>query len=514
MGLYFQLHKRGTANSKSIEYPIRLFYYYKGEKLSYSTDIKAKLKNFGDGSGLNPILATDKEHKVKNASLRSFKSEVQKIIDLLIVNGEAPFPIKVRNRLVGREKVEKKKANLEYRLLEVLRKYLNEEIIADKNFQRFSKNYQKSFKTSAKHIFTFISKQYGDEFEFISIDKDFIEKFVRYGMNKNLSNLSIQKLLGHLRSFMNWSREKGFHNNNNVKYFDKSIKADYDGKDMVYLYRKELLRLFEFDGFNYSNPKHTKYTTEYIEDRLKEDKVRLYTNLELCKDIFLFQCGIGSRYGDCIKIKLSDYNFKEEVFRITMEKTQRTVKIPINKITKEIFIKYSKDKTLNDYLFPLTKMGNFYPNQKINNHLKTICEAIGGFGRLVHLPIKSGKEVINNTDKPKALYSVISTHSARRTFIKEGILNKIDPYVIMALVGHKSLRVFEKYFSMNDEDKSISSKMFGYVAEGNTNSSTQSSNKSNLKDELIKLKELYDTGLLTQNVYEDRQIEIMKLHSL
>jgi len=95
----------------------------------------------------------------------------------------------------------------------------------------------------------------------------------------------------------------------------------------------------------------------------------------------------------------------------------------------------------------------------------------------------------------------------RRTFIKEGIINKIEPYVIMSMVGHKSLRVFERYFSMNDEDRKVSNQLFSFVSD---NPKVQNTEGDDIKMRLKKLKELLEEGYIDITGYKEREKEILK----
>jgi hypothetical protein len=250
-----------------------------------------------------------------------------------------------------------------------------------------------------------------------------------------------------------------------------------------------------------------KHTNELVVDILKNGEKRVYTNLEFCRDLFLFQCGLGTRFGDTIKLKIEHFDFKNKEFKIYMEKTNRTVRVPINEMTEKIFRKYSKDKSKDDFIFPKTISGNFYPNQKINTHLKTIAQ-LAKINRLIHRPLRSGKTIIKKTENSKQLWEVITTHVGRRTFIKEGIINKIEPYVIMSLVGHKSLRVFERYFSMNDEDRKISSSLFSFVSENRIPINSKS-NYIEVEKKLKNLKTLLTKKIISQKVYDINEKEIL-----
>jgi site-specific recombinase XerD len=506
MSLYFSLHKRGGVNySKNSEIPVRLNYYYKGQKIGFSTDVSVKQKDWNEGDSNNPVKTTDENHVSKNSTLRGLKRDVEKEIDLIRVGEKEPLTKTVKDRFSNRKLREVKEVNYEYPVVEVFRKYLKD--VIENSSNQFSINHIRSYRSTSKHIFTILKNIFDDRLYFDQIDGDVMNEFISYGIRKKLSNSTIKKIIGHFRTFFNWSKEKGYHNNVSVKFYSKKIKDDLSEKDVVYLYRNEVKKLFELDEINYSNSEHKKHTTEYIVDLLKDDEKRIYTNLEFCRDLLLFECGLGTRYGDTIKLKVEHFDFIRKEFKIYMEKTNRTVRVPINEMTDKIFRKYSKNKTKDDYIFPKTINGNFYPNQKFNSHIKLIGE-LCELNRLIHRPLRSGKNIVGDTGKSKRLYEVISSHVGRRTFIKEGIINKIEPYVIMSMVGHRSLRVFERYFSMNDEDRKVSSSLFGFVSE---NPKVQTSQNIDVRKRLLEIKSLFDEGLIDEDVYKEKEKEILNL---
>jgi site-specific recombinase XerD len=505
MSTYFVLNKRGDKPyTKTTEFPIRLYYYYKGSKVGFSTNLTVKEKDWDFGNTDSPVKQTDPQYVSKNSSLRGLKREVEKVVDLIRVNGREPIPKVVKDKFSNTKEIEVKEVKFQYPVVEVLRKYIKD--VIENSGSQLSINHVKSYRSSSKHIFKIIKSTYDDRLFFEQVDNDTVEEFIKYGVRKKLSNSTIQKLLGHFRTFFNWSREKGYHNNVSVTFYNKKIKDNPSDKDVIYLYRSEVKKLFDFIEINYSHPDHKKYSTEYIVDKLKDDTKRIYTHLEYCRDLLLFECGLGTRYGDTIKLKIEHYDFPKKEFKIYMEKTNRYVRVPINEMTDLIFRKYSKDKTKDDYIFPQTLNGNFYPNQKFNEHIKTIGE-LCKLNRLVSRPLRSGKNIIKDSDKTKKLYEVLSSHVGRRTFIKEGIINKIEPYVIMSMVGHKSLRVFERYFSMNDEDRKVSNQLFSFVSD---NPKVQMIEEDDIKKRLKKLKELLEEDYIDIQVFREKENELLK----
>jgi len=70
-----------------------------------------------------------------------------------------------------------------------------------------------------------------------------------------------------------------------------------------------------------------------------------------------------------------------------------------------------------------------------------------------------GSEIIDNDDKQ--IWELISSHSGRRSFIKNLIdLGNMDYKTIMKLSGHRSYSEFLKYVSVNQEDLMKGSQLY------------------------------------------------------
>jgi hypothetical protein len=72
----------------------------------------------------------------------------------------------------------------------------------------------------------------------------------------------------------------------------------------------------------------------------------------------------------------------------------------------------------------------------MNKHLKTIGKIVE-LNRWVTNPVyTSDGKVKKGTDIRQPLHKFITTHIIRRTFIREGINNKIPYHIIMSMSGH------------------------------------------------------------------------------
>jgi integrase len=189
------------------------------------------------------------------------------------------------------------------------------------------------------------------------------------------------------------------------------------------------------------------YGTPYyitIEERNKIYATNLsrHPSLAIQRDIFVFQCLIGCRVGDLIKMtKGSVINGAiEYIPRKTKEGRPLTVRVPLNSVAQEIVARY-KDCD-GDKLLP------FISEQKYNVAIKRIFMAAG---------LKRMVTVVNPTtreEEKRVLYEIASSHLARRTFVGNLYKQVKDPNLVGALSGHKEgSKAFARYREIDEQMK-------------------------------------------------------------
>lgn len=491
-----------------------LFYYFKGEKLRIPTNLSVKIKDWDEDyqrkKTLSPVLKSDPEHISKNILLKQKISEVHQVIDRIKFNKQIPVISLVKNHLDGLKRVEVKKTYQNLDLLFLLEEYKD----YVKNEITFRKGYQKSIQTSIARIEEF-TIEYNKNLKFnilvSDIDEEYQKSFLKYYSDKEDQPSTIRKRLKSLVSFVNWCNKKDYTDH---KISVIGFNHDFE-KDVIYLTREEVLKLYNFKDFDYDNPNHKKYTHDFFYDTLKNGKRVTYTNLEVYKDVLVFGSGIGCRFGDLINLKLDNYQFSDDrtkgffVFRMEKSKMGKQVKVPINRLTFEIWKKYSKNKQRTDFIFPKSANGNPVSNQKMNKSIKDIGEIVG-LDRLVSKPkFNVEGKVVKETDTRVPLHSVLTTHIMRRTFIREGIENKIPTHIMMSMSGHSTEKVFRRYFSTtNDELDEEGSKLFSLELKSEE-AEKSNETKPDLESELKRLKDLFDKGLLPESVYLQKINELV-----
>ena len=203
------------------------------------------------------------------------------------------------------------------------------------------------------------------------------------------------------------------------------------------------------DPFRSYSIKTVEYGTPYYltleeRDRIYQTDLSSEPQMEIQKDIFIFQCYIGCRVSDLLKmtcenIKIDRYGtFVEYMPQKTKEQSANVVKVYLSEIALEILNKYKS--TERKSLLP------FISSQKYNDYIKQILHTCG-IDRMV--------TVLNPTtgeSEQRCIADVASSHIARRTFIGNLYKKVKDPNLVGKLSGHKEgSRAFARYRDIDDE---------------------------------------------------------------
>lgn len=164
--------------------------------------------------------------------------------------------------------------------------------------------------------------------------------------------------------------------------------------------------------------------------------------LNVVRDIFVFQCLIGCRVGDLLRMTKS--NIVEEAIEYIPRKTKDgrpvTVRVPLNKLAKQILARY-EDSSRNALL-------PFISVQRYNDNIKE-CFKQAGLTRIVTILDPLTREY---TQRP--ICDVVSSHMARRTFVGNLYKQVKDPNLVGALSGHKEgSKAFARYRDIDEEMK-------------------------------------------------------------
>lgn len=176
---------------------------------------------------------------------------------------------------------------------------------------------------------------------------------------------------------------------------------------------------------------------------LKEVSGLPIATLEVQRDIFVFQCLIGCRVGDLLKLTRSNVinNAVEYIAGKTKEKKPLVVRVPLNGRARALVNKYQGDSE-KSRLMP------FIAAQNYNDAIKAILLMCG---------IKRNVTILNPTtgdEEQQPIWKVASSHMARRTFIGNLYKKVQDPNLIGSMSGHaEGSKAFVRYRNIDEDMK-------------------------------------------------------------
>jgi site-specific recombinase XerD len=251
-----------------------------------------------------------------------------------------------------------------------------------------------------------VDKKYTINFH--SINENFYIQWVNYSRNKlEHKNNTLGRNIGFIKTFMNWAMKKKYHMNYDFKEF-KKVSSE---TDEIALSIGEVEHLYKFDFSK--NPR-----------------------LEKVRDVFIFGCATGLRYSDYSRINRS--NIRNGQIFINTQKQKSNVGVPLNKFSESILEKY-------DYDLPIISP------QRFREYIKEACKEAEMNEIITKTSFIGNKRMEEKLKK----HEMISTHTARRTFITISLDKGMRPEVVMSITGHKSYSSFKKYIKLSSQSREL-----------------------------------------------------------
>lgn len=179
----------------------------------------------------------------------------------------------------------------------------------------------------------------------------------------------------------------------------------------------------------------------------KEERNQLYAakfpdnpGLEVQRDIFVFQCFIGCRVGDLMKMTRDNIinGAIEYVPRKTKEGRPWTVRVPITPTAQEILNRYAD--------LPGKKLLPFICEQDYNRAIKKMIK-LAGIDRMV-----TTLNTVTREEEKHPIWEVASSHMARRVLVGNLYKEVKDPNLIAKISGHvENSRAFNRYRDIDEE---------------------------------------------------------------
>lgn len=226
---------------------------------------------------------------------------------------------------------------------------------------------------------------------------------------------------------------------NTIVKLTKKLKAFF-----VWLYDSDKTKNRPFDGIKIGSEK---FGTPYYISISERNQIAEY-NLSGCKrleaqrDIFVFQCFVGCRVGDLIKLTSENVIGGMLVYapHKTKDEGEQTLqaRVPLHPKAMALIEKY-KGVDAKGRLFP------FISPQKYNEAIKEIFTEVGINRNVVVRNPKTGENEI------KPINEIASSHLARRTFVGNAYFKVSDPNIIGKMSGHvEGSKAFSRYRKIED----------------------------------------------------------------
>jgi integrase len=396
MKVNFELRKEKTTSNGLT--PIQFVVRAEGIRIRKNVGVSTK-EIYWTGSRVKPNLKKEENNNYQfiNDELQKIESKVNDIFFFFRAN-KIPFS---KETFLDHFDSNEKKMSFEIDFFDCFEEYLT--------LGKLSKAYNTiKAQTTAKGYLESFQNETGFKITFNNIDDYFFEELMKYSfVTKGIKNNYFSKILAILKSFLNWCNDKGYNKNRDYEKF-KSKSHDID---IIYLTFDELIKLYSHN-FESSRLNHT-------------------------KDFYCFGCFTGLRFSDLSQ--LGSANISESHISISIQKTKtQNHIIKLNQFSKEILDKYK---------------GTIYeplPNisiQKFNDYIKECCEIVE-----INNPVTITSYVgANKVQKTLPKHQLITSHTARKTFITNSLLLGMEPKAIKQIANIKKDEVLNKYMKITEE---------------------------------------------------------------
>ncbi|MEM6343751.1 MAG: site-specific integrase [Bacteroidota bacterium] len=332
--------------------------------------------------------------------VRKKQAEIDEVARKLKFEDVEPTAEKVRERLLHDPNAAEEKGPTFFELID--------EFIYNNRLSR-SKGTLKGYRSTRTHLMAF-EKKTKTELFFEDMNQDFYNRFCNYLFEeKGMSSNTVGRYIKTLKVFLNYGVEKGIPINPAFHKF----KVYKEETDIVYLSEAEIQQLLALDLSQNERLRHV-------------------------RDVFLFGCYTGLRYSDVCQVKAEHITDRGLVLQT--QKTRDRLTIPLIPQARAILDRYT-DRYQN--ALPVIS------SQRMNDYLKELCQ-LAGLDTSVSITRHFGSKKVEQT-LPK--YQLITTHTARRTFITLSLEKGIRPEVLMQITGHKDFKTLMRYVKIVDRVK-------------------------------------------------------------
>lgn len=419
---------RKDKTNKQGECPIHIVYEHASEQCRITTDHKINPALFDTkkpGAWVNPVHPS---HIELNIIFSEALAAVTKTYNMFYLeNKRFPKPDELKKIYGVQTGKITAPDNSFFAIFREFQIYQEEKRGSDNVSPGTAKNYRK-FKERMAEFETYIKKP----LTFEEINKQFYNTFVSYLCDEHGNGVnSCGAYIKILKTFLFWCEaHKDIPVDRGVM---KTLKVTSEENWKAFLTIEELDQVIALDLSN--NPDY-----------------------DLSRDAFVLQCHIGSRYSDMARLTGGNIIIEggETVVRQTTVKTRKLSQGVLTEPAALNILEKYKGSSVKDWIPEM---------QKCNRDIKEVCR-LAGINEEITLTTGTG---IYRKDAVVKKYQLITTHSARRTFInlclRAGILD-----VTIALSTGQSIKTLQRYKHADINDLKSASNAFSRLRQDKNNS--------------------------------------------
>ena len=211
-------------------------------------------------------------------------------------------------------------------------------------------------------------------------DEDGINQFLAFlRYEQKLTEKTVKKIYTHLKWFLGWAIRKRLCKETTINIYRPKFKVLE--KPVIFLTKEELLKLYHFP----IPPRGTVVNLRDFEGRRYTKTVKCREALIKTRDLFCFCAFTSLRYSDMAKVRRTDIN--GNYLYVTTQKTNDRIPIDLNAFAKEIIHKYKNRHFPEGLALPVIS------NQRMNRHLKELCELCGFNEPISRVYFRSGQRI-------------------------------------------------------------------------------------------------------------------------
>lgn len=397
-------------NVNQKESPISLDITYNGKRAKFTTKQKIPTKAW------NPKAKSVRANYTEFSDIQKELDRIEAVVKVELIEIEKKFeglPDPPELKKILKQKIFYDTGKMKTHFWEYFEDFLKKlPAKAGKTGKAMASSTVESYGQTYKILKSYEGKT-GRVISFSTLSNQDYDSLVRYlEQEMDFAPNTVGKHIKNLKTIISSAREDGIPISQDYreKYW-RVLKQTKTAEEIIFLTEEELKELWEMD----------------LSENKSRDKVR---------DVFLIGAWTGLRISDILNLTADNFNKKENLIVVRVQKTGAVISIPIHPTVKEILEKYEGEPP---------KLSE----PVVNREIKIICSDIKSLKKQLRIyQIRGGKV----TEVKAKKYNLVTTHAARRSFASNMFKKNQPVHQIMAITGHKKEIDFFRYIGVTNDE--------------------------------------------------------------